>query len=80
LLDDDECSLVEVAGATATAGSATTIGGGGATTIGAATTIGGAGTAVVVSLDELEVSVDCANPTPTLANSAAILRDTAAVL
>ena len=80
LLDDDECSLFVVDGAMPTAGSATTIGGGGATTTGAATTIGGAGTAVVVSLDELEVSVDWANPTPALANSAAILRDTAAVL
>jgi hypothetical protein len=79
LLDDDECSLVEVAGATATAGAAITIGGG-ATTTGAATTIGGAGTEVVVSLVELEVSVDCANPAPALANRAAILKDTAAVL
>ncbi|MGB8681814.1 MAG: hypothetical protein WCD12_02920 [Candidatus Binatus sp.] len=58
LLDDDECSLVVVAGATATAGAATTIGGGATTTgTGAAYTTAGAGAEVVVSLDELELSV-----------------------
>jgi hypothetical protein len=56
LLDDAECSLVVVEGATATGGAATTIAGG-ATTTGAAYTTAGAGAAVVVSLEELEVSV-----------------------
>ena len=82
-LDDDEwCSLVVVGAsattgaATTTAGAATTIGGGGAITTGAT---GGAGATLVVSLDELEVSVVSANPTATLPNRAAMLRAIVAV-
>ena len=85
-LDDDEwCSLVVVGAsattgaATTTAGAATTIGGGGAITTGAAMTTGGAGATLVVSLDELEVSVVPANPTATLPNRAAMLRAIVAV-
>ena len=68
-----------IGGATTTAGAATTIGGGGAITTGAAMTTGGAGATLVVSLDELEVSVVSANPTETLPNSAAMLRAIVAV-
>jgi hypothetical protein len=68
-----------VEGSSTTAGAATTIGGGGAIT-GAAYTTAGAGTEVVVSLFELVVSVDCANPTVTLPNSTATPNDRAAVL
>jgi hypothetical protein len=76
LVDDDECSVV-AAGATS-AGTTTT--GAGATTTGAGyIATAGAGAAVVVELDEV-VSVVCANPTPTLPNSAAMPRARAAVL
>ena len=69
--------MVVVAGS---AGAATTKGGGATTTgTGAAYTTAGAGAEVVVSVVELEESVLCANPTPALPSSAAILRDTAAV-
>jgi len=84
-LDADEwCSLVVVGSsatagaATTTAGAATTIGGG-ATTTGAAYTVDGAGATLVVSLDELELSVVSANPTATLPNRAAALRAIVAV-
>jgi hypothetical protein len=42
-------------------------------------TTGGAGATLVVSLDELEVSVVSANPTATLPNRAAMLRAIVAV-
>jgi hypothetical protein len=64
---------------TTIAGAATTIGGGGAIT-GAAYTTAGAGAEVVVSVFELEVLLDCANPTPALQNSTATPNDRAAVL
>ena len=85
-LDDDEwCSLVEVGSsatagaATTTAGAATTTGGAGAITTGAAMTTGGAGATLVVSLDELEVSVVSARPTATLPNKATALRAIVAI-
>jgi hypothetical protein len=85
-LDDDEwCSLVVVGSsatagaATTTAGAATTIGGGDATTTGAPYAVGGAGATLLVSLDELELSVVSANPTATVPNRAAALRAIVAV-
>jgi hypothetical protein len=76
--DDDECSLLVVAGAIG-AGATTT--GAGATTTGAPyATVGGDDESVVVSLDrELEVSVESADATETHPNSIAIPKDKAAV-
>lgn len=76
--DDDECSVVVVAGSIG-AGATTT--GAGATTTGAAyTTAGGGDEVVVVSLDfELEVSVESANATDTPPSSIATPKDKAAV-
>jgi 5-deoxy-D-glucuronate isomerase len=77
LEDDDERSVVLVAGAT---GSTTT--GAGAITTGSRCTTSGAGAVVVVvSLDfEVEVSVESANTTAVLPNSIARPKDKAAVL
>jgi hypothetical protein len=76
--DEDECSLVVVAGST---GAGTTTTGAGATTTGAPyATAGGGDESVVVSLvRELEVSVESANAIDTPPNSIAIPTDKAAV-
>jgi hypothetical protein len=74
--DEDERSVVDTVGAI---GATTT--GAGATTTGAAyTTAGGGGAEVVVVEFDVVVSVESANAIGTLANSAAIPIDKAAVL
>jgi hypothetical protein len=75
--DDDECSLVVVAGATGAG--ATTIGAGATTTGAAYTTAGGGGALVVVVMFELLVSVESAKAKGTIPNSTTTPKATVAL-